>query len=67
MSGSARDSLFIFFFDKCAVLMYRRELEVRGSYMCERGAYKTLIRLAESGLLQLEQLDIKKFPAGRCD
>ena len=42
--------------------MYRRELELRGSYMCDRGAYKTLIRLAESGLLQLEQLDIKTFP-----
>ena len=36
-------------------------LEVRGSYMCDRGAYKTLIRLVESGLLQLERLDIKTF------
>ena len=41
--------------------MFRRELEIRGSYMSSRTAPRALMCLVESGLLKAEQLDVKTF------
>lgn len=41
---------------------FRRELELRGSYMSSRETPGVLIRMIESGLLKLDQLDVKTFP-----
>ena len=46
----------------CAGDLFRRELEIRGSYMSSRETPSVLIRLMESGLLDMNQLDVKTFP-----
>ena len=48
--------------DVCAGDLFRRELEIRGSYMSSRETPGMLIRLVESGLLKLNQLNVKTFP-----
>ena len=42
--------------------MYRRELEVCGSYMSDRSTPRTLIRMMECKLLRMQDLNLKVFP-----
>ena len=42
--------------------MYRRELEVRGSYMSDRATPRTLMRMMECKLLRMQNLNLKTFP-----
>ncbi len=40
----------------------RKQLQIRGAYMSSRSTPGMLIRLIESGMLNLDQLDVKTFP-----